>query len=668
MRFHCRFQSAVMAVVLSSVYLASPHTNAQAPILSQVSPSTGSAGTIVVITGEDFGVKQGQSSVSFGGLAARVRMWSATKLAVEVPSAIAPGNQDVVITIADEKEDHAGTFVVTRATAAGQVNQTKGAPQQSDPPPAKQPKGAPQPGQKVSAENHPSQVIAVSHAPTGDSSKDPHNAITDPNPSPVAQPSGPSSPGSSDEAAKEPSPSDPSHTEPDPAVPPATPDPISIKPSIAIIGTTITIIGSGFGEDADGKSAVEFGNVSVNVPHNNWSDGKITVDAPDLGAGDASVQVPLSILDGTGKVLATSDGLFTEVAPAWLDKDERPLDVQFVGGYEQGFQSSQSSTSDAFLAVYGRRLFVHDHFGPFFSVRLQTAPQASGTYSVFSVFSNPTGAITASNLNSVGSAVNLSLGTEWQFYKTPHGRTTLSLIAGTGFITPLQSNTISATFTMPPFGTVECTSLQSRLSGVLAGKSYQGIVANTAAGSTSCFSNTLNENNTSNPPVPATKVTLLEYAAPDTPNFFPKYGAGIRIVNRYTGTPALKNCLESSPCERGYLDFTVGQAAAITGGDLKHVVFTIDSIHPMPLPNMHFLYVFGSASMRAYKLPPNLSPLVLQTGTAATAPSASTLVIPLTQPDRDFYRIGIGLRIDQIFKNLVAGSSKSDSSATQSGH
>jgi hypothetical protein len=79
----------------------------------------------------------------------------------------------------------------------------------------------------------------------------------------------------------------------------------------------------------------------------------------------------------------------------------------------------------------------------------------------------------------------------------------------------------------------------------------------------------------------------------------------------------------------------------------------------MPVPSISFLYLFGSASLRLHNLPTSLSPLVLlnspTTGssTPPTVPNAAVLVLPMTQPDRDFYRIGIGININQIFTALV---------------
>jgi len=204
---------------------------------------------------------------------------------------------------------------------------------------------------------------------------------------------------------------------------------------------------------------------------------------------------------------------------------------------------------------------------------------------------------------------------------------------------------------MPPFGTVECTELQNRLATVLKGPNYKGIVANAAGSSTpptACFSNTTTGT--------SKDITLLQYAAPDQPNFFPKYAFGVRVINRFPGLTGLRQCDEINRCERGYVDFTLGQNASISGGTLKHMVVNVDSIHPMPIPNLSFIYLFGSVSKRLHNLPPSVSPLVLQTGTPPSSggPTASDLVLPLTQPDRDFYRIGIGVSLCQIFTKLTS--------------
>jgi hypothetical protein len=459
----------------------------------------------------------------------------------------------------------------------------------------------------------------------------------------------------------------------------------SVTPFVGVAGTQVTINGRGFG-DLQGKSTVTIGNLPATVAATKgWSDSQIVVTAPDLSQAkdlerenciDVTAPDPIHVngLDmkncivamisvsvaGTdnktpAKVATDKVDYFVETPPQWSDKDEKPGSIRFVGGYEQGYQSAQPSASDAFLAVYGRSLFLKDRFGPFYQIRLQTAPQASGTNGVVSVLTNPSGSITTQNLQTVGSAVDMTLGLEYQIHPwLHHGQSSLGFIAGGGFVTPLQVNSVNASYTMPAYGTIECTELQSRLSGVLSNPVYAGITATTSTTTpttTYCYTN----RTTSTP----TNITTLEYAAPNQPNFFPKYFAGVRLVNRYPGVTGLKQCNENNLCERGYIDFTLGQDASITGGSLKHLVVGVDSIYPLPVPSLNFLYIFGSISQRLVNLPSSQPPLVLQLpassgpNSPSPSPNPAILVLPMTQPDRDFYRIGVGVSLNQIFTALT---------------
>ena len=60
--------------------------NNQVPSIASVSPVTGTVGTAVVISGTNFGATQGTSTVKFNGTAAIPTSWSATSIAVPVPS------------------------------------------------------------------------------------------------------------------------------------------------------------------------------------------------------------------------------------------------------------------------------------------------------------------------------------------------------------------------------------------------------------------------------------------------------------------------------------------------------------------------------------------------------------------------------------------------------
>jgi Putative Ig domain/IPT/TIG domain len=69
------------------------------PAISNVSPSAGSAarGTIVTISGSNFGATAGASTVTFNGVAAKPTTWSATSIVVPVPGAAVSGN--ILVTV-----------------------------------------------------------------------------------------------------------------------------------------------------------------------------------------------------------------------------------------------------------------------------------------------------------------------------------------------------------------------------------------------------------------------------------------------------------------------------------------------------------------------------------------------------------------------------------------
>jgi len=57
-----------------------------APVISGLTPSTGGIGSAVTIAGSYFGSTQGQSTVTFNGVVARIAAWSDTSIVAKVPS------------------------------------------------------------------------------------------------------------------------------------------------------------------------------------------------------------------------------------------------------------------------------------------------------------------------------------------------------------------------------------------------------------------------------------------------------------------------------------------------------------------------------------------------------------------------------------------------------
>ncbi len=71
-----------------------------APVITALSPSAGTSGTVVTIAGTAFGSTKGTSTVTFNGTAGTPTNWSATSITAPVPAGASTGN--VVVTVAGQ--------------------------------------------------------------------------------------------------------------------------------------------------------------------------------------------------------------------------------------------------------------------------------------------------------------------------------------------------------------------------------------------------------------------------------------------------------------------------------------------------------------------------------------------------------------------------------------
>jgi hypothetical protein len=345
-----------------------------------------------------------------------------------------------------------------------------------------------------------------------------------------------------------------------------------------------------------------------------------------------------------------------------LVSPERKLDAfaysglfaTFIAGVEQSGYSSQITNTNFFLNAQIRSEYFPQHsegpgpFAPGFALwgrtRLLSAPQPS-TNNIVSVLTDPTGQISQSGFSKVGQVIDYVIGPElrlWQWDRPDQQTTRISLIAAVGATTPLGSDTVTLTYNAPGPNTPECAALINRyppnLSRGIAGL-YPG-PAGADGLQTTCIIN----------PVTKTAYKYVVFTNQNRSNFLGKYGGGVRLKNVY---PAKG---KGSPYA-GWLDLVFGQDESITGGTFHGTVFKIDGQYPFAYGPLSFIYFFGSASMRLNGNQ-NYSPLILTvpTGnTTPTVPSADVTVLSTQQPNRDFYRIGIGLNLLDIFSKLKSG-------------
>ena len=385
-----------------------------------------------------------------------------------------------------------------------------------------------------------------------------------------------------------------------------------------------------------GKSIATF---TFPAPPANASDTtpKMTVTVLDTSTPKASVQYFISTGNSTDATVCLAKSPPASCSSGTITvplRDSSRAVAILIGGVEYSAYSAESQTTNAFLNIFYAGPVTHG-FGGWGRIRLTSTPQQA-TNGVVSVLSSPTG-LTTTSYSNVGQAFDYVFGGSKKLADN------WSVIAGAGATTPLSSQSVPVTFVAPPPGTVECNQLVTRFS---ASQGYNpSLSLNTAPGATTCL---------------AGGYTDVAFANQDRSSFYFKYGAGFRTsypwkTGNCDGTASATdnsgNNNSQQKCSTAYaaLDAVIGQDAAVTGGKLHGFVFKMDGILPIPTGTYSWLYLFGSSYIR---LQHNMDypPLLLQSPSApVTVPNPSVIVLPLKQPNRDYYRMGVGINVNQLW-------------------
>lgn len=397
---------------------------------------------------------------------------------------------------------------------------------------------------------------------------------------------------------------------------------------------------------------------------------------------------------------------FAYVAPSPKNKAHKPYDdlcqyrfndcdwiYTLTGGAEESELSAQDSQTNPFVSLFVRGPWNWRIGSVWLQVRFLGAANANNTNNVVAAYTSATGSSSSSGLPQVGTALDYEFGYEYDWFH-PHkdnpttGQFTVGAIVAFGATTPLSAQHATTAFVVPAWGTNECNELLSRFP---ASGGFSGLPAQNTQGTYGAYIGTtvtptggtagsptytgpyciidnapiITTASTGTTVVSGTAQTDIAFAPEDRNSFLVKYLAGLRLITR-SNSPGTEYCGTSSApnvgvCSRAIVDFTVGQDEAITGGMLRHWVGKADAT--FPIPKLTNVYFFGSAAMR-FTRNQSFSPLLLQpativaAGTTATppttitVPSNSTWVLPLTQPNRDFYRIGIGLDLSGMLSKV----------------
>lgn len=336
--------------------------------------------------------------------------------------------------------------------------------------------------------------------------------------------------------------------------------------------------------------------------------------------------------DNSVTVTITGEGNTGAVKVIAKNPKSTGLRVVLIGGWEQAGYSSLTDTGNPFVHAFLES--SGDKFSVWGRVRLLSAPQPS-TQGIFTVITNPTGQLTTSSFSKTGQSLDFVLGPRVTIPGWPgsHG---ISFIADVGATTPLSSQDVAVTYKAPAPGTNECTVLASRFSSAMG---YNPGLVQAPPGSTTCL---------------AGGYTDVAFANQDRSNFLLKYGGGFRAARSIDCTSSGTDKTQCSPSYAA-IDVTFGQDESVTGGKLHAEVFKLDGVLPIQTGGSAWLYIFGSVYLRTSPNR-NLAPLILTPDTGVTIPSPTAFVLPLRQPDRDYFRLGVGINLAQIFCKISANA------------
>jgi regulation of enolase protein 1 (concanavalin A-like superfamily) len=101
-------------------------TQTSAPSITSLSPASGSIGTVVTISGANFGASQGTSTVTINGATVTPTSWSASAIALPIPNGAVTG--PIVVTVNNVASNGATFTVVTSNLPAPWLAQDIGSP------------------------------------------------------------------------------------------------------------------------------------------------------------------------------------------------------------------------------------------------------------------------------------------------------------------------------------------------------------------------------------------------------------------------------------------------------------------------------------------------------------------------------------------------------------
>jgi hypothetical protein len=248
----------------------------------------------------------------------------------------------------------------------------------------------------------------------------------------------------------------------------------------------------------------------------------------------------------------------------------------------------------------------------------------------------------------------------WAEYPNTRARLAASVIAGFGVSTPFSTSSDDVTSTVNQ--------------GICdAFKATDPTKPNTPPGFITCgFKGTETSPRIHNPVDASgsfdTGFTNITFFTPNRSRFFRRYMVGLRLKSFYFNKDVKADCYldpgrddQRGDCEAPYdifpgtIDLTFGKDEAVTAGHLKDWLFRIDAVYPLPFYQGFHAFASVYTALTRNRVDPPFSPFATNTPMTGMNNDANTFRVPLMPLSRDYFRVGVGVDLIQLFKKKDAG-------------
>jgi hypothetical protein len=313
-------------------------------------------------------------------------------------------------------------------------------------------------------------------------------------------------------------------------------------------------------------------------------------------------------VDGKSEVPSTASALGEAAEPiAKTASTNEPNDdstfKRAILGIEQSGASSAASAQNPFVDFFFSKRVSNDKAKrPWLvwgDVKLTTTPQQVAAFA--SSGANVVGAATGDKINDLATSFDFKIGPELQF--NPSKNTSVSLIAGFGAI---------STLTGPP---------------------KVAPIFKVPSASSSQYANFVSQY----PEAKAPGASFISFVPQEQDRFYRQYFLGLRVKSYHDGEfPSM-------------FDVTFGQNSAVTEGKLRHFVLGFEGSHRFSLMK-NSIYIFGATNLKIGGPKFRSTPFILEPAETTVKLTDPNVVITSRQSNRDFYRIGFGVDLIELFK------------------